>query len=252
MGNPEHQQGAFYRARGDWERVAQRWWWQVVGLLFTGCSGGMAAFASTNWEPSTPQVVAITVVGIVGGAALWIIVTFAFVFIRAPYRQRNEARAELAAHGTQSPAAAMAALAGTPVILNGHRTDYAAVLRTCWQKLAQGATEATIEYELHHHAFLPPSEQAQDYLVAEPDLDDFFGNLRLLKAVELITVRVPANPFRTGPRVNINSLGVRGMRGPQEVVGPTDEQRYTLTDFGLLIVQCLTRSPTPNAAGSRP
>ena len=147
----------------------------------------------------------------------------------------------LGGSGNSTPEEASLALAAQAITLNGHQTDYAAVLRACWQKLAQGATEPKIEWELHRYeAFLPPTEQEQQYLVAVPDLDFFFGHLRLLEAVEIVTLRVPANPIR------LFFTSTSGPPAAQEVIGPTDEQRYLLTQFGRRIVALLVSQPVPN------
>lgn len=147
--------------------------------------------------------------------------------------------------GTKQPAEALAELAHSAVILNDHPTNYSEVLRLVWQKLAHGATEAVVEHDLHVAFPQPEGQEKRYHLVANPDLDFFFGRMRLLQAVEIVTVRVPASPYvRLFPT---NPATIRpGAVAPQEVIGPTDEQRYMLTQFGCRIVELLASSPTPD------
>jgi hypothetical protein len=196
-------------------------------------------------------VLIVTGVGVTSGpgwlAPAFISVLMAVLVFDGAYQEWAEERR--AGGGSMSPKEAVAILEGQTVTLNGHKTNHGAVLRACWHKLAQGATEDVVEDELNV-AFPQPEGQEKRYqLVANPHLDFFFGRMRLLQAVEIVTVRVPASPYERSFPTN-PATRRPGAVVPQEVIGPTDEQRYVLTQFGSRIVELLVSSPTPDTGGN--
>lgn len=101
-----HDETALSRARRDTNQAAHSWRWRAVGV---GASVAATAITLplTATALSTVELLGVALALVVTGPAATIVAAFAWASVRAPYRQRDEARSEIRmrqANSTVAPA----------------------------------------------------------------------------------------------------------------------------------------------------